>query len=233
MIDVNAAGRPHWPLALCTMAAVLAVLLVAFSLTSYGPAEPVAALLSSSGGSAVVDEVPRSLYSNATEMLVGAMRIESFSSARANGPIGENVTGHGLIAGGEAICNCACYAADDFTFCRNTAKTTVGVATYAYDPQLRRWEARGLRFFRAGSPGAERQGRSRTSFVAEGVLPRVLAVQCASTPPILAMSWPTETADRPRSCVRALRASRARRRPCVRRAVLRRGTVPQIEKVLR
>ena len=91
---------------------------------------------------------------------------------RANGPIGENVTGHGLIAGGEAICNCACYAADDFTFCRNTAKTTVGVATYAYDPQLRRWEARGLRFFRAGSPGAERQGRGRTSFVAEGVLPR-------------------------------------------------------------
>ena len=119
-----------------------------------------------------MDEVPRSLYSNATEMLVGAMRIESFSSARANGPIGENVTGHGLIAGGEAICNCACYAADDFTFCRNTAKTTVGVATYAYDPQLRRWEARGLRFFRAGSPGAERQGRGRTSFVAEGVLPR-------------------------------------------------------------
>lgn len=154
------------------MAAVLAVLLVVFSLTSYGPAEPVAALLSSSGGSAVVNEVPRSLYSNATEMLVGAMLIESFSSARANGPIGENVTGHGLIAGGEAICNCACYAADDFTFCRNTAKTTVGVATYAYDPQLRRWEARGLRFFRAGSPGAERQGRSRTSFVAEGVLPR-------------------------------------------------------------
>ena len=168
MIDVNAAGRPHWPLALCTMAAVLAVLLVAFSLTSYGPAEPVAALLSSSGGSAVVDEVPRSLYSNATEMLVGAMLIESFSSARANGPIGENVTGHGLIAGGEAICNCACYAADDFTFCRNTAKTTVGVATYAYDPQLRRWEARGLRLRRPRSRAHHMQTTPQAQTNCEG-----------------------------------------------------------------
>ena len=120
---------------------------------------------------ALLEEPGRADYANVTARLVGAMRIESFSSASASGPHGERVVGRGLMAGGEAICNCACWAADDFAFCRNTAKTTVGVATYAYDPALRRWEARGLRYFGAGSPGLE-AGRRATNFVADGVLPR-------------------------------------------------------------
>ena len=111
------------------------------------------------------------LYSQACSKLVGAQRIESFSSARASGPEGEQVVGRNLPSGGEAICNCACWSAAEFAYCSNTAKTTVGVATFAVDESLGRWETRGLRYFRAGSPGFL-AGRSSTSFVADGVLPK-------------------------------------------------------------
>ena len=53
---------------------------------------------------AQLEEPGRAYYANVTARLVGAMRIESFSSASASGPHGERVVGRGLMAGGEAIC---------------------------------------------------------------------------------------------------------------------------------
>jgi hypothetical protein len=100
------------------------------------------------------------LYQKAAPLLVGAQPILSFSSASAAGPNGSVVDGHGLPAP-EALCNCACWGLDNFAYCQNTAKTTVGVSTYFLDGTV--WRARGLRYFAAGSEGW-RAGRIRTSF---------------------------------------------------------------------
>ena len=88
------------------------------------------------------------------------------SEPRTNGT---NVTGHDLLAP-EAFCNCACFGAENFAYCQNTAHTTVGIATYAFSPFEQRWEARALRYFRAGSPGVE-AGRIATNFVEDAILP--------------------------------------------------------------
>jgi hypothetical protein len=108
-------------------------------------------------------------YQNATTLLVGAASIVSFSSASASGPTGATINGHGLPAP-EALCNCACFAADNFAYCQNTAKTTVGISTFSYDPFSERWESRALRYFAAGSPGAD-ANRTRTNFLERAVLP--------------------------------------------------------------
>ena len=79
------------------------------------------------------------------------------------------MTGHGLLAP-EAFCNCACFGADNFACCQNTAHTTVGVATHACSPFQRRWEARALRHFRGGSPGIL-DGRVGTNFLEDAILP--------------------------------------------------------------
>jgi hypothetical protein len=109
------------------------------------------------------------LYMNASAQLVGAHSIDSFSSASAHGPTGSVVTGHGLPAP-EAICNCACYAQSNFAYCQNTARTTVGVSTYAYNGLAARWEAHNLRYFAYGSAGAA-TGRNGTTFLEQSVLP--------------------------------------------------------------
>ena len=61
------------------------------------------------------------LYDNASRYLVGAQAFVSFSSAAAHGAAGGNVTGHGLTQP-EALCNCACYALDNFAYCQNTVR---------------------------------------------------------------------------------------------------------------
>ena len=67
------------------------------------------------------------MYRNASAHLVGAQAFVSLSDVAAHGPAGRNVTGSGFRV--EAFCNCACFALDDFAYCQNTAKTTVGVST--------------------------------------------------------------------------------------------------------
>ena len=62
------------------------------------------------------------LYRNASSQLVGAQAFVSFSSASAHGPLGQSISGHAAPAP-EALCNCACFALDDFAWCQNTAKT--------------------------------------------------------------------------------------------------------------
>ena len=109
------------------------------------------------------------LYQNASAALVGAQAFLSFSSASAQGPRGFNVTGHSA-PGPEALCNCACFALDDFAYCQNTAKTTVGVSTFAYSPFSERWEGKALRYFAAGTPG-DAAGRIGNSFLESAVLP--------------------------------------------------------------
>ena len=141
----------------------------------------------------------RALYQNASALFVGAQAIESFSSASVHGPSGGSIKGHGLPAP-EALCNCACYAEDNFAYCRNTAKTTVGVSTFAWNPFSSgggRWEGRALRYFTAGSAGIQ-DGRVATNFLEQAVLPSgpggpvffevaytgdVAADEAASTPP--------------------------------------------------
>mmetsp|Transcript_34837 Transcript_34837/g.93029 ORF Transcript_34837/g.93029 Transcript_34837/m.93029 type:complete len:250 (+) Transcript_34837:155-904(+) len=109
------------------------------------------------------------LYTSASEKLVGALWLESFSSASAHGSSGESLVGHGLPAP-EALCNCACFAESNFAYCQNTAKTTVGVSTYAYNGLAGQWEAHNLRYFKDDSPGAA-AGRKGTTFVDHSVLP--------------------------------------------------------------
>lgn len=108
-------------------------------------------------------------YANASTFFVGAQAIVSFSSASAHGPAARKISGHGLPAP-EALCNCACHGADNFVYCANTAKTTVGVSTYAFDGFSSRWEATALRYFAAGSEGAT-AGRTPTTFAERAVLP--------------------------------------------------------------
>ena len=109
------------------------------------------------------------LYRNASSQLVGAQAFVSFSSASAHGPLGQSISGHAAPAP-EALCNCACFALDDFAWCQNTAKTTVGVSTFSYSPFARRWEGRALRYFAEGSAG-DLAGRGGNSFVETAVLP--------------------------------------------------------------
>lgn len=113
------------------------------------------------------DDLPR--YSNASTLLVGAAPIRTFSSASASGGNGSHINGHGLPAP-EALCNCACFAAANFVWCQNTARTTVGVSTYHYDPFSLRWEGRALRYFTSSSHGAT-AGRDGTNFLERAVLP--------------------------------------------------------------
>lgn len=108
-------------------------------------------------------------YKNASLFLVGAFQIETFSSASAAGPDGANVHGHGLPAP-EALCHCSCDALANMAYCRDTAKTTVGVATFYWDAFDDRWAGRSLRYFADGTAGAE-AGRRRTSFLSRSVLP--------------------------------------------------------------
>ena len=106
------------------------------------------------------------LYQAASSRLVGALPMDSFSSARfSNG----SIVGHGLPSP-EALCHCSCFAEENFAYCHNTAKTTIGVSTFYFDPFSWRWESRALRFFAAGSPGWE-SGREATNFLARAVLP--------------------------------------------------------------
>ena len=79
------------------------------------------------------------------------------------------VTGHGLVAP-EALCNCACFPLDDFVYCQNTARTTVGVSTFYFSPFTQRWEAKALRYFKENSSGLA-AGRAHTSFLEQAVLP--------------------------------------------------------------
>lgn len=112
-----------------------------------------------------VDE--RTLYARASMRLVGAYSFSTFSSARfANDG---STVGHPL-PGPEALCHCGCWAEDNFALCHNTAKTTVGISTYFFDPFLWRWSGRALRFFNHNSPG-KISGRQRTNFLSNAVLP--------------------------------------------------------------
>ena len=110
----------------------------------------------------------RDLYDLAAARLVGAHEFTSFSVARfANG----NASRQELAElGPEALCHCGCWGADNFVACHNTAKTTVGISTFWFDPWDWRWKGRALRYFGAGSPGYE-AGRQATSFLATAVLP--------------------------------------------------------------
>ena len=114
------------------------------------------------------------LYANASKHFVGAQRFLSFSSASAHGSDGQVVDGHGLPAP-EAFCACACHGQDNFVYCQNTAKTTVGISTFwlesvdGLDKEVR-WRGRGLRYFSAGSEGSK-SGRTRTSFTETARLP--------------------------------------------------------------
>ena len=107
------------------------------------------------------------LYEAASSRLVGVLPFTSFSSARfAN----DSVVGHGL-PGPEAMCHCSCYAEGNFAYCYNTAKTTVGVATYWFDPFTWQWESRALRYFGPNLVSRENAPRVATNFLARAVLP--------------------------------------------------------------
>ena len=85
----------------------------------------------------------RDLYDLAAARLVGAHEFTSFSVARfANG----NASRQELAElGPEALCHCGCWGADNFVACHNTAKTTVGISTFWFDPWDWRWKGRALR----------------------------------------------------------------------------------------
>ena len=110
----------------------------------------------------------KAFYQNVTTFLVGAESIESFSTATASGPNGSLIAGEGHRD--EGLCNCACWATNNFAYCQNTAKTTVGISTYWFDFLTSQWEARALRFFRRSSVGWQ-SGREATTFVERAVLP--------------------------------------------------------------
>lgn len=108
----------------------------------------------------------RQLYTAASARLVGVNRFETFSTARyANGKLESHE-----LPFPEALCNCACWPADNFVYCHNTAKTTVGVSSFAYDPWQRQWIGKALRFFGPQSPGWA-SGRRETSFLGNARLP--------------------------------------------------------------
>ena len=112
------------------------------------------------------------LYQNVTTRFVGAQAFVSFSSASAHGPHGSSVSGHTAPAP-EALCNCACFALPDLVYCQNTAKTTVGISTFAFGSvsgASSGWTGRALRYFADGSAGAV-AGRFYTSFLEAAVLP--------------------------------------------------------------
>jgi hypothetical protein len=128
------------------------------------------ALLVGQSGSSLPGFGDLPLYQNASRFLVGAQAFVSFSSASAHGARGQNLTGH-VSPAPEALCNCACFALPDMAYCQNTAKTTVGVSTFAYNSAFDgRWTGRALRYFAGGSPGAE-AGRFYTSFLESARLP--------------------------------------------------------------
>ena len=110
----------------------------------------------------------RDLYAMAAPRLVGAHAFTSFSVASfANGSASRQELQE---LGPEALCHCGCWGADNFVACHNTAKTTVGISTFWFDPWDWRWKGRALRYFGAGSPGYE-AGRQATSFLATATLP--------------------------------------------------------------
>ena len=110
----------------------------------------------------------RDLYAMAAPRLVGAHAFTSFSVARfANGSASRQELAE---LGPEALCHCGCWGAANFVACHNTAKSTVGISTFWFDPWDWRWKGRALRYFVAGSPGYE-AGRQATSFLATAVLP--------------------------------------------------------------
>jgi hypothetical protein len=114
-VPPSAFSTNRWALVLSIIAVLFSFITLVVATTKHDTPTSNAANEEVRGLPSGYDDV--ALYTSASEKLVGALWLESFSSASAHGSSGESLVGHGLPAP-EALCNCACFAESNFVYCQ-------------------------------------------------------------------------------------------------------------------